>query len=174
MSESGVILDNVHYLNEEYCRVVFNPEKFKERSGSNKPFVPTIEEMKMGLLSYFKENNLELLECKVESALEKRGHKILWTPPYSPDLQPIELFWAAGKNYARKFATNGMTMKETVKYVREGWYGNVREWEDNNLTINNDDYRRTLKEPVDCEALFDHTIVEEKKHLSQFVTDLPE
>ncbi len=27
-------------------------------------------------------------------AIEKVGHKILWLPPYSPDLNPIEKVWA--------------------------------------------------------------------------------
>jgi hypothetical protein len=121
MADSNIILEDVHYLNDEYCCVVFDPEKFKQRSSNNKPFVPTIEEMKVGMLKYIKEKKPELLECKVEKRLEERGHCVLWTPPYSPDLQPIELFWTAGKNNSRLFARNGITMKKQLNmYVRDG------------------------------------------------------
>ena len=32
---------------------------------------------------------------------DARGWIVLFTPPYCADLQPIELWWAAGKNWAR-------------------------------------------------------------------------
>ena len=43
--------------------------------------------------------NPELLECKVETFLAREVYDVLWTPPYCPELQPIELFWASGKNH---------------------------------------------------------------------------
>jgi hypothetical protein len=121
MAEVNDILDNVQYLDDEYCRVVFDHNLFKNRSGNNKPFIPTVEELKFGIMKYLKENRPDLLECKIEKKLKENGHRVLWTPPYSPHLQPIELWWAAGKNHAHSFARNGMTMKETVELVREGW-----------------------------------------------------
>ena len=30
---------------------------------------------------------------------DKEGWRCIFTPPYSPKLQPIELFWAHAKNY---------------------------------------------------------------------------
>jgi transposase len=35
-------------------------------------------------------------------ALENAGHTILYLPPYSPDLNPIEHKWAQAKAYRRK------------------------------------------------------------------------
>jgi transposase len=35
-------------------------------------------------------------------ALENAGHAILYLPPYSPDLNPIEKKWAQAKAYRRK------------------------------------------------------------------------
>mmetsp|Transcript_32288 Transcript_32288/g.74383 ORF Transcript_32288/g.74383 Transcript_32288/m.74383 type:complete len:80 (-) Transcript_32288:424-663(-) len=32
-----------------------------------------------------------------EGRLANDGHEIIWTPPYVPELQPIELFWGVGK-----------------------------------------------------------------------------
>jgi hypothetical protein len=51
-----------------------------------------------------------------------------------------------------------MTMKETVKYVREGWYGNLDEWDNNDDNYLRLTYRDTRKEPTDCNALFNHRI----------------
>jgi hypothetical protein len=106
LSEMGEFLDDVQYIDDEYCRVAFNVNKFKQRSSASKPFIPNLEELKMGIIKYIKNNKPDLLECLIEKKLNERGHRILWTPPYSPDLQPIELFWAAGKNHARLFARN--------------------------------------------------------------------
>ena len=30
----------------------------------------------------------------IQELLEQKGHKILWLPAYSPDLNPIEKMWA--------------------------------------------------------------------------------
>jgi transposase len=36
------------------------------------------------------------------NALEARGHTVLYLPPYSPDLNPIEKKWAQAKSHRRK------------------------------------------------------------------------
>jgi hypothetical protein len=41
----------------------------------------------------------------------------------SPDLQPIELFWAPGKNHVARNHKFGREMSEVVELLREGWYG---------------------------------------------------
>ena len=70
---------------------------------------------------------------------------MLWTPPYCPELQPIELFWAAGKNNVALKYKNDFKMKDIVKYLREGWYGNGEAF------ILGHPYR---KRPVDCGKLW--------------------
>ena len=66
-----------------------------------------------------------MLDDEVQTYLASFGHDILWTPPYVPELQPIELFWGAGKNYAGYAHYTGRTMRETVADLRDGWYSNV-------------------------------------------------
>jgi hypothetical protein len=157
----------------DYCRVEFHPDTFKQRAGSNKPFLPSVAEMKTGVVEYFKEHKPELLDCKFERFMQERGHIILWTPPYSPDLQPIELFWAAGKNHAARFYHNNITMKEVVQHVREGWYGTI-EGNNNNNNENNENNNPNILQPpaeatkkaVDCRKLFEESI---KKANSIFV-----
>jgi len=41
---------------------------------------------------------------RVVDAIEARGAKVLPMPPYSPDLNPIELMWAKMKSVIRRFA----------------------------------------------------------------------
>jgi transposase len=42
-------------------------------------------------------------------AVQKQGHTLLFLPPYSPDLNPIEKKWAQAKSIRRKY---GYTPKE--------------------------------------------------------------
>ena len=47
---------------------------------------------------------------------------MLFTPLYCADLQPIELFWAAGLNYARQKHERacGASLEKVVANLREG------------------------------------------------------
>ncbi len=38
----------------------------------------------------------------MKKAIESEGHTLLYLPPYSPDLNPIEKKWAQAKAYRRK------------------------------------------------------------------------
>jgi len=38
--------------------------------------------------------------------IENRGAKLLYLPPYSPDMNPIENYWAILKKYVRKRNTS--------------------------------------------------------------------
>ena len=39
-------------------------------------------------------------------AIESKGHKVLFLPPYSPDLNPIEKKWAQAKSIRKKLRCN--------------------------------------------------------------------
>ncbi len=43
---------------------------------------------------------------KTKVLIENRGAKLLYLPPYSPDLNPIENYWALLKVYVRKLNTS--------------------------------------------------------------------
>ena len=105
-------------------RVAFNEDDFKARASKARPFIPSVEELQLGFVNWLKEHKKEKLECKFEALMKGLGHVILWTPPYCPDLQPIEIFWAAGKNRVAEHYFEGRSMRLTVEHLREGWYGN--------------------------------------------------
>jgi len=87
--------------------------------------IPGGDELKTAFLTWLATNKPTVLDDEVQTYLASFGHDILWTPPYVPELQPIELFWGVGKNYAGYAHYKDRTMKETVGDLRDGWYGNV-------------------------------------------------
>jgi hypothetical protein len=128
----------------ETMGIRFDPDEQKQTANSTtRPRVATVEELKTSYMLWLKLNKPEKLECKVEKLLNERGYEILWTPPYCPDLQPIELFWAAGKNYAASLYYHGRKMQVTVDQLREGWYGMF------GITPEGEE----RKKPVDCNKL---------------------
>lgn len=107
-------------------------DEMLQRASNAKPNVPTLGEMKNGFLGALRSipEKRGLLDCKIERALKDEGYELLWTPAYSPKLQPIEVFWAQGKNHAAwnyKVNENGSgpTMRQCVAFLRAGWYGDI-------------------------------------------------
>ncbi len=43
---------------------------------------------------------------KIKSLIENTGAKLIYLPPYSPDLNPIEHYWNKIKNSIRKIIRN--------------------------------------------------------------------
>ena len=53
----------------------------------------------------------------VKELIEGRGAKLIYLPPYSPDLNPIEKCWSKIKTYLRK--AKARTREELEKALRE-------------------------------------------------------
>jgi transposase len=51
---------------------------------------------------------------KVKEAIEKVGCKLIYLPPYSPDLNPIEHCWANFKNYLRKIIKTFDNVRDAI------------------------------------------------------------
>ena len=45
-----------------------------------------------------------------QELLEQHGHHILWLPPYSPDLNPIEKMWAWVKKKRKEWLVDSIDM----------------------------------------------------------------
>jgi transposase len=67
----------------------------------------------------------------VRRAIEAVGARVVFLPPYSPDLSPIELCWSKLKQFLRSKATRtyealDQAMTEAVDYITEddaiGWF----------------------------------------------------
>ncbi len=67
----------------------------------------------------------------VRQAIEDTGAQVLYLPPYSPDLNPIELCWSKVKAWLRKLAARTRkTLEEAVQTATdavsqvdvEGWF----------------------------------------------------
>ncbi len=56
---------------------------------------------------------------KVVSLIEQRGAFCVFLPPYSPDLNPIELVWSAVKSSIRKASVS--TLKELRQALQVAW-----------------------------------------------------
>jgi hypothetical protein len=80
--------------------------KYAERA-TRDGTIPTTEELKGVCVKEMNENHSDKLQCDVQKLLKANGHTWLWTPPYCPWLQPIETFWAHGKNHAASKNRNG-------------------------------------------------------------------
>ena len=129
-----------------------DPSEQKQRTGKRigKARVGTQDELRITFVIYLQQCYPEKIECMIKQYLiQEIGHPILWTPPYCPELQPIEMFWAVEKNYAAFWYKGGQKMKKTIQLLCEGWYGNQ-----GTFTINHP-FKR---EPIDCKNLWLDTL----------------
>ena len=58
-------------------------------------------------------------DYKIDKIAKAAGHSILRTPPYHPELQPIETCWAVVKNHVAQH--NDCTMKKVFILLEEGF-----------------------------------------------------
>ncbi|QHV01843.1 transposase [Synechocystis sp. CACIAM 05] len=47
---------------------------------------------------------------RIKELLVKAGCEVIFLPPYSPDLNKIEKFWAKLKRYVSQFISNGESL----------------------------------------------------------------
>jgi hypothetical protein len=57
----------------------------------------------------------------VEQLLSDAGHALIYTPPFCPEVQPIELLWAKVKRYVRDRATHSRSVTEAREQTEEGF-----------------------------------------------------
>lgn len=65
----------------------------------------------------------------IQEAIEKVGAKLVYLPPYSPDLNPIELMWSKIKNYLRRASARDL---EKFKIAIKAAYENIEQADLNN------------------------------------------
>ena len=87
------------------------------------PDGPSKEELAKAVIRICNSRFPEVLDSKVERMFREKGWKIMWTPPYCPKFQPIELVWGVGKQRAGTLYFKGRDLKTTREHLRRGWYG---------------------------------------------------
>ena len=78
------------------------------------PKGPSSEELALATSAYLKVNCPQALESKVERLFAEKNWKIIWTPPYCPKFQPIELVWGGGKQRAAQLYRPGRNLELTL------------------------------------------------------------
>jgi transposase len=60
-------------------------------------------------------------ETVVEQLMKDAGHSLIYTPPFCPEVQPIELLWAKVKRYVADRATHNRSVTEAREQTEEGF-----------------------------------------------------
>lgn len=87
------------------------------------PKGPSTAELAQATATWLKTFKPDALASKVECLFAERGWLIIWTPPYCPKFQPIELVWGGGKQRAGQLYRSKRTLKQTKEHLRTGFYG---------------------------------------------------
>ena len=84
-------------------------------------FLQWVEEM---LVPNLKKNQIVIMDNasihkspKIREAIEKAGCKLVYQPPYSPDLNPIEHFWAHLKRKIGSLQQKFNSIFDAIQYV---------------------------------------------------------
>ena len=102
----------------------FEVDEQLKGKASNANNLPSVDELRAVCLTWFQKNKPDMCKPRLVVDLAQKGWHVLFTPPYCPDLQPIELFWAAGKNHARaQHPGHTRDLDAVATDLRIGWYG---------------------------------------------------
>lgn len=110
------------------------------KSGGNNTGGPTKEEMDAYLHAWLTRHKPELLRSAVQNAFDAKGWDLIFTPPYCPCVQPIELVWSQAKGYVARMYFLDRSLEQTKDQLRQGFYGD------------GDDHKK-----IDCRSLVEHT-----------------
>ena len=94
---------------------------FAGRSGK---YAPTVEEMKRVMKEHLAKHP-ELNRTRLQEIFHKHGYQLIFTPPYTPQVQPIELVWAHVKNYVARQTDAQTNVEQLQRLVRQGFYGDA-------------------------------------------------
>ena len=70
--------------------------------------------------AFFTREYVSRIVERVQAFMDEKGWRLIWTPPYMPSFQPIELFWAYGKRYVSLKFDRNRKLNEVYDQIREG------------------------------------------------------
>ena len=126
LANSLIIMDNAAYHNvlaeEAFPKKNHSVKRLREWLSNNK--IPWSKDMLKSELFELCSRLAPKPEFLIDNMAREHGHSILRTPPYHPELQPIEACWAVVKNHVAQH--NDCTMKK-VKILLEDGFAKVTE-----------------------------------------------
>ena len=97
----------------EGVEVTFKQTQFSKRSSKTNG-APTVKELQQAVKAHLKQHP-GINKTRIDKLLQPRGDFIVWTPPFVPEVQPIEMIWGQVKNeVAAQY-----TLKRTIDMTRE-------------------------------------------------------
>lgn len=112
--------DTPIHITRDGMRHTFGKTSLFAAKGSK--YAPTVEEMRTLALSVLA-SKPQLKMTRLQLLFDKQQYTLVWTPPYTPEVQPIELVWAHVKNYVARHTTANTSVDEVQSLVRKGFYG---------------------------------------------------
>jgi len=125
MSEITIVRNGV-----EVKANVFVAAGQERASGKNSP---KVDELKAAAKSFLI-TRPDLTRTKLKKLFSELGYELIFTPPYTPSLQPIELTWSNMKRYVSEEFAPGRTIPQTRQHIYEGFYGVPEDDEKNGYT----------------------------------------
>lgn len=92
--------------NNNIIKKRFGQPSFYQRGGK---WAPTVDELKKELKHYLKLHP-ELNLTEMQKLFKQHKYQLIYTPPYTPAVQPIEMVWSNVKSYVAKQYQLGRTM----------------------------------------------------------------
>ena len=118
---SLIIMDNAAYHNvlveEAFPKKSHSVKRLREWLSKNE--IPWTEDMLKSELFDLCSRLAAKPEFLIDRIANKEGHSILRTPPYHPELQPIETCWGVVKNHVAQY--NDCTMEKVWSLLEEGF-----------------------------------------------------
>ncbi len=118
---SLIIMDNAAYHNvlveEAFPKKSHSVKRLREWLSKNE--IPWTEDMLKSELFDLCSRLAAKPEFLIDRIANKEGHSILRTPPYHPELQPIETCWGIVKNHVAQY--NDCTMEKVWSLLEEGF-----------------------------------------------------
>jgi hypothetical protein len=88
--------------------------------GSKTTAIATVSQLQTAVKQHLT-NNAQQNQTEIENELSKHQYRIIYTPPFTPEAQPIEMLWGTVKRQVAEKATINRTVDETRQQVRHAF-----------------------------------------------------
>jgi hypothetical protein len=89
------------------------------------PTGPSLDEMRACLQRELEEKHPHLLQTRLQKRFAELRWQLIFTPPYCPELQPIELVWAYGKGHVARVYDTDRQLEQAGEQFRAALYDHI-------------------------------------------------